>query len=481
MQYEETLLIQQSKPGCTAFDFKLTEIPEIKPDFPIPEHLLRKIPPKLPEVSEPVLFRHFIRLSQQNYALDTNIYPLGSCTMKYNPRLNEYLANIEHFKNLHPLLDTDYCTSALKIMTGLQKFLCEISGLHACTLQPAAGAHGELTALLILRKYLQKNAPHKDTIIIPDSAHGTNPASAAMAGFKIKKCDSDENGLLTPEAVKKQIDENTAGIMITNPNTLGIFEPEIRKIADLIHENGAYLYLDGANMNAIQGIVKPADMGVDLMHFNLHKTFATPHGGGGPGAGPVCVTERFTPYLPNPQIRLVDGQPQRFDSPDSIGKMRAFNANFLVALRAYATILALGKQNIPKAAQLAVLNANYIFHRLKDIYQPAHTLKHCLHEAVFSDRTFKIKAKTAEIAKRLIDFQIHPPTCYFPINVPGAMMIEPTETEPIESLDNFIETMRTIFDEINSDPTILQNAPTNAFRKKIDELTPARNPVLKHS
>ena len=432
----------------------------------------------LPEASELEVMRHYKELSDKNFCIEKGFYPLGSCTMKYNPKVNEVLAVLEGFTNLHPLQDDEDSQGTLKLMYKLQEALKTVTGMDAVTLQPAAGAHGELCGMMIVKKYFEKIGQSRKNVIIPDSAHGTNPASAAMCGFNIVEIKSNEKGLVDIDALKNVLDENIAAIMLTNPNTLGLFEENILEISKLVHEKGALLYYDGANMNAIMGYTNPKLMGFDIVHLNLHKTFSTPHGGGGPGAGPVCVVEKLKDFLPIPVIKFNGTKYYRdYSSKNSIGKMKAFYGNFSVLVKAYAYILLMGKE-LKQVSANAVLNANYMMHKLKEYYELPYDRK-CMHEFVLSGEKQKEQGvNTLAIAKRLMDSNFHPPTVYFPLIVHEAIMIEPTESETKERLDDFINTMIEIAKEIESDPESLLKHPINTPVKKVDETLAARKPDL---
>ncbi len=428
----------------------------------------------LPEISELEVMRHYKELSDKNFCIEKGFYPLGSCTMKYNPKVNELLASLDGFAQLHPLQDDEDAQGSLKLMYNLQEALKEVTGMDAITLQPAAGAHGELTGMMIVQKYFETIGQDRKNVIIPDSAHGTNPASAAMCGFNIVEIKSNEKGLVDLEALKAVLDDNTAAIMLTNPNTLGLFEEDILEISKLVHEAGGLLYYDGANMNAIMGHTNPKLMGFDIVHLNLHKTFATPHGGGGPGAGPVGVVEKLKDFLPVPTIAF-DGEKyyRNFDVKNSIGKVKAFYGNFSVLIKAYAYILMTGK-NLKDVSANAVLNANYMMNKLKEYYLLPHDRK-CMHEFVLSGDWQKEQGvNTLGIAKRLMDSNFHPPTVYFPLIVHEAIMIEPTESETKERLDEFIEAMIEIAKEIKEKPEEVLKHPLNTPVKKVDEVLAAR-------
>jgi len=445
----------------------------------IPSELLRKEPVGLPQLSELDVMRHYKELSDRNFCIEKGFYPLGSCTMKYNPKVNELLASLEGFANLHPLQSDEDSQGALELMYNLQEKLKYITGMDAITLQPAAGAHGELTGMMIIKKYFEdRGEAHRVKVIIPDSAHGTNPASAKMCGFEIVEVKSNEKGQVDIEALKPLLDETVAAIMMTNPNTLGIFEEKVLEISDLMHKNGSLLYYDGANFNAIMGWTNPALMGFDVVHLNLHKTFATPHGGGGPGAGPVGVVEKLKDFLPTPTIEFKDGKYSRnYNLPKSIGKVRSFYGNFGVLVRAYAYILMMGS-NLKLASADAVLNANYIKEKLKGAYDLPYD-EPCMHEFVLSgEKQHHQGVSTLGIAKRLMDSNCHPPTIYFPLIVHEAIMIEPTETESKEVLDNFIDTMLKIAKEIEENPQEVLKSPQSTPIKKVDETLAARQPNL---
>ncbi len=434
--------------------------------------------PDFPDLSEVDVVRHYTRLSQWNYGVDTGMYPLGSCTMKYNPKTHERQAALGGFANAHPLLPAAMSQGILALMYDLERYLAEITGLPVVTLQPSAGAHGELTGMMIVRAFHNDRGMPRHKILIPDTAHGTNPASCALCGFTPVPVASNEQGVLDPDTIEAVMDEDTAGIMITNPNTLGLFEENIKAIADIIHAKGGLVYVDGANMNAMMGIVSMGEIGVDLMHLNLHKTFSTPHGGGGPGAGPVCVSAALAPFLPVPRV-VKEGETftLSYDFPKSIGKIHAFYGNVGVLIKAYCYILSLGA-NLKKVSQLAVLNANYVKERLKGTFHLPYD-RPCMHECVFTDKWQEgHKITTLDIAKRLIDYGFHPPTIYFPLVVHGAIMIEPTETESKETLDRFIETCETIATEAGRTPETLREAPTKSKVRRLDETLAARHPHL---
>jgi len=435
--------------------------------------------PDFPDLSEMDVVRHYTRLSQWNFGVDTGMYPLGSCTMKYNPKANERQATLPGLSTAHPLLPAGLNQGALKLMFDLGKHLAEITGMDVTTLQPAAGAHGELTGMLLIHAFHKTKGSERSKIIVPDTTHGTNPASAALCGYEPVVVDSDEKGILSLEAISRLMDEDTAGIMITNPNTLGLFEENIREIAQIVHSKDGLVYCDGANLNAVMGVVKMGDIGVDVMHLNLHKTFSTPHGGGGPGSGPVCVKSHLEPFLPVPRVAEKEGKyVLSEDYPESIGRVLAFYGNFGVMVKAYCYILSMGPENLKKASQLAVLNANYVKEKLKGTLHLPYD-RPCMHECVFSDKyQMDNKVSTLDMAKRLMDYGFHPPTVYFPLVVHGAIMVEPTETECKEDLDQFIETFEAVAKEAIDDPDLLHQAPKNCKVRRLDETMAARRPCL---
>ncbi|BBO77190.1 glycine dehydrogenase [Desulfosarcina widdelii] len=471
--FNEPLLWEKGSPGRTGISLPRRDVEKA----PLDEKLVGD-GPDFPDLSEPDVIRHFTKLSQWNFGVDSGMYPLGSCTMKYNPKTNERQAAIPGFAGAHPLLPESLSQGALTLMFDLQHFLGEITGLPAVTLQPAAGSHGELTGMLIFAAYHKNKGKPRSKVLIPDTAHGTNPASAALCGFKPVAVQSGPDGVLLPETVADLMDEETAGIMITNPNTLGLFESNIRQVADIVHAKGGLVYGDGANMNAIMGIVDVGDIGVDVLHLNLHKTFSTPHGGGGPGAGPVCVTEELEPFLPVPRV-VKDGDRYRLDEdcPLSVGKVHAFHGNFGILVRAYSYILSLGRQ-LKQVSQYAVLNANYIKESLKGHYHLPYD-RPCMHECVFTDKhQQEYHVATLDIAKRLMDHGFHPPTIYFPLVVSGAIMIEPTESESKETLDLFIEALKQIAEEARTCPECLHESPQFPKVRRLDETAAARHPCL---
>lgn len=431
-----------------------------------------------PDLSELEVVRHYTRLSQWNYGVDGGMYPLGSCTMKYNPKVNEKLAAVPGFASGHPLVPDHLTQGALRLIFELEHFLAEIAGMDAVSVQPAAGAQGELAGMLIIFAYHNGQGGRRTKIIVPDTAHGTNPASAALCGFQPVNVKSNEQGILSGEAIAAVMDEDVAGIMITNPNTLGLFEENILEIAEIVHSKGGLVYCDGANMNAVMGIVSAGDIGIDILHLNLHKTFSTPHGSGGPGSGPICVRSHLEPFLPVPRVIQ---EKDRFwlseNFPKSIGKLHAFYGNFGVMIKAYSYILSMGSE-LKKASQLAVLNANYIKERLREVLHLPYD-RPCMHECVFTDKFQREnKVTTLDIAKRLMDYGFHPPTIYFPPVVSGAIMIEPTETESKEDLDLFVEALKAVAAEAHDDPQLLHSAPTRCKVKRMDEVEAARHPCL---
>jgi len=441
--------------------------------------------PELPQLYELDVVRHYTRLSQWNFGVDSGMYPLGSCTMKYNPKTNEVQAARQGFASAHPLAGEEFSQGALKLMYDLEQALGEITGFPAVTLQPAAGAHGELAGILMFHAYHEKKGRQRSKIIIPDTAHGTNPASASLCGYASVSVKSGEKGILEPEAVAAIMDEDTAGIMITNPNTLGLFEENIKEICEIVHAKGGLVYGDGANMNAIMGIVKPGDLGIDVLHLNLHKTFSTPHGGGGPGCGTVSVVKELIPFLPVPRIeknrtgKQLDTYKFVTDCPDTIGRMHTFYGHFGVMVRAWAYILSMGPKGLKDASTLAVLNANYIKESLKDTLNLPYD-RPCMHECVFNDKfQQEHHITTMDMAKRLLDYGFHPPTVYFPLVVDAAFMVEPTETESKENIDQFIDAVKAIAAEARENPELLKKAPLLTKVTRLDEVAAARKPCLR--
>lgn len=472
--FREPLLWEKSKRGRCGIS-----IPDQDVEHSLLDSDLVGALPELPELYELDVVRHFTRLSQWNFGVDSGMYPLGSCTMKYNPKTNEVQAARPGFAKAHPLADSDLSQGALKLMYFLENYLAEISGMAATTLQPAAGAHGELAGMMVIHAFHGKNGRQRKKILIPDTAHGTNPASAALCGYEPINIKSSSLGILTPETVAEVMDEDTAGIMITNPNTLGLFEENLKKICDIVHGKGGLVYGDGANMNAVLGIVRPGDLGMDVVHYNLHKTFSTPHGGGGPGSGPISVVKKLESFLPGNRIEK-DAKGFFFETkrPDSIGRMLTFYGHFGILVRAYSYIRSLGPDGLKRVSELAVLNANYIKEMLKEtLYLPYD--RPCMHECVFSDKKQEpFKVTTLDMAKRLMDYGFHPPTIYFPLVVHGAIMIEPTETESKETIDKLIAAFKSIAKEARENPEIVKSAPSLTRVKRLDEVSAARKPCL---
>ncbi|HLW17260.1 MAG TPA: aminomethyl-transferring glycine dehydrogenase subunit GcvPB [Actinomycetota bacterium] len=475
---DEKLVFELSRPGRRAFSMPTLDVPAA-PKEAIPKQLSRKKPPMLPEVAERDLVRHYTRLSQRNYGIDLGFYPLGSCSMKYNPKLAEDVAAMPGFRRLHPLQPESQIQGALRLLVELEQALCAVTGMEAVTFQPAAGAHGELTGLLIMRAFHEHNNDQRKRVIIPDSAHGTNPASVRLAGYEVSEVASDRRGLVDLDALEKLIGPDVAGLMITNPNTLGLFEENIERIAKMIHSVGGLLYYDGANLNAIVGRCRPGDMGFDIVHMNLHKTFATPHGGGGPGAGPLSVSARLAPFLPSPRPAF-DASSGRYVWAEgdgrSIGRVHSFHGNFGILARASSYVRALGADGLRHVSDYAVLNANYLSAKLTDAYELAFPDSQPMHEFVLTARKQKARgARAMDVAKRIIDYGFHPPTVYFPLVVDEAMMVEPTETESIETLDAFSDAMHTVDREIDENPHALHEAPLTAPVSRPDEARAARD------
>ena len=476
----EGLIFEKSSPGKFAWRLPPLDVPEVD-TAKLLGPAERKDLGHMPEVSEIEIIRHFTRMSTWNYAIDLGMYPLGSCTMKYNPRVNEVVSRLDGLANGHPYQPENVSQGALKILKTLSDCLIDITGMDAITLQPAAGAHGEFTGLLLVRAYQQSKGHARKKILIPDSAHGTNPATAATVGYAVENLKSNSQGMVDVAALASQMNEDVAALMLTNPNTLGVFEQEIHKIADIMHAKGGLLYMDGANMNALVGKVRPGDFGVDLMHLNLHKTFSTPHGGGGPGSGPVAVKKILEPYLPTPVvITKPDGTLGfEYNRPQSVGRVRAFYGNFGMFVRALAYTLANGPDGLRQTTEDAVLNANYIRKGLEGAYDLPYSTP-SMHEVVFSDKLQAKKGvKTMDIAKRLIDYGFHPYTTAFPLIVPGALMIEPTESESKEEMDLFIDAMKSIAEEVEEDPEMVLAAPHTTRVSRLDEVAAARKPVLR--
>ncbi len=476
MSFPEPLLFEISRKDRTGFSF-----PSNEKKRPVPAHLKRTKAARLPELSEPEVVRHFTRLSQWNFSIDTNFYPLGSCTMKYNPRVNEEVARYTGFAHVHPYQPVETVQGCLQLMYELQNALTEISGMDAVTLQPAAGAHGELTGILMIRAYLASKGNPRQKILIPDAAHGTNPATSSMANYKVVQIKAGKEGRLTAAMVEQAMTDEVAALMLTNPNTLGLFEEEIHAITKIVHDRGGLVYGDGANMNALMGKARPGDMGIDLLQYNLHKTFTTPHGGGGPGSGPVVVKKFLEPFLPIPRV---EKEGERFiltdRHPQSIGRVRSFYGNFGMLVRAYTYIREMGPDGLQRATELAVLNANYIRARLQPHYHLPFE-RGTMHEVVFSDKKQKESGVTTmDIAKRLMDYGFAPPTIYFPLVVFGALMIEPTETETKATLDQFCDAMITIAQEAKENPDLLHKAPHTTKLRRLDEAKAARELKLRY-
>ena len=476
----EPLLFEISSPGKRAWQLPPLDVPEVDDAAALGAANVRAGIDGFPEVSEVEAIRHFTRLSTWNYSIDLGLYPLGSCTMKYNPRINEQVARIEGLAWAHPYQPEPLAQGAMEIMAQLEAALAEITGMDAVTLQPAAGAQGELTGLLVIRALLESRGNPRKKILIPDSAHGTNPATAAIAGYAVQNIPSNERGMVDLAVLDRVVDQDVAALMVTNPNTLGVFEQNIVRAAELLHARGALVYMDGANMNALVGVARPGDFGIDVMHLNLHKTFSTPHGGGGPGAGPVAVKKELEPFLPLPRLKQQDGR-WTFDyhRPHSLGRVKAYYGNFGVVVRALAYIMAHGGDGLKRATMDAVLNATYIRALLEPYYELPHQAP-TMHECVFSDaRQAARGVKTGDIAKRLIDYGFHPYTVSFPLIVHGALMIEPTETESKRELDLFVEALIDIAREAEEDPQLVTSAPHSTRTSRVDEVTAARKPVLR--
>lgn len=474
--YYDKLIFEISNPGRKGYSLPKSEFKTNT----ISSHLLRSEEPVLPEVSELEAVRHYTNVSFKNFGIEKGFYPLGSCTMKYNPKINQDLSNMLAF-NIHPYTPDKGAQGVLEVYYETQRILSELSGLHTFTLNPYAGAHGELIGLMIIKMYHQKRNDLKRTkIIVPDSAHGTNPATASVAGFDVVEVKSNHDGTVNVAALKEALNDEIAGIMLTNPNTIGIFEKDILEIAELVHEAGGLLYYDGANFNPILGLARPGDMGFDIMHINLHKTFSTPHGGGGPGSGPVGVVEHLVEFLPKPVVKKVDNMYKvEFDNDTTIGQISHFYGNIGVVLKAYSYLLTIGKENFENIGKYSVLNANYIKESLKDDYLlPIEGI--CKHEFVFDGLKDKsTHVTTLDVAKRLLDYDVHPPTIYFPLVIKEALMIEPPETESKATIDNFIEIMRKVAEEARTNPELVKGAPYNTVVKRLDEATAARNPIVK--
>ncbi|HVW19144.1 MAG TPA: aminomethyl-transferring glycine dehydrogenase subunit GcvPB [Solirubrobacteraceae bacterium] len=483
-------IFEKGAPGRRAFACPQLDVPAVDPEAVLPARFRRREPPRLPEVSEPELVRHYVRLSKRNFDLDSGFYPLGSCTMKHNPRLHERVAALPGHARLHPLQHPSRAQGALELMWSLERALAEIAGLPHVSLQPSAGSHGELAGVLLTRAYLaDRGEGHRSRVLTPDSAHGTNPATVTMAGYQVVKVATNADGGVDLDDLRAKADGDVACLMLTNPNTLGIFDPNIEEIAEIVHDVGATLYYDGANLNAIMGITRPGDMGFDIVHFNLHKSFTQPHGGGGPGSGPIAVSDRIAPYLMNPRIvRDGDGT---FDLRDvaekSIGRLRGFQGNYGCFVRAYAYIRSLGAEGLRDASEVAVLNANYLLARLLALgaleLLPLAFGELCMHEFVLSGGPMRreLEIRTLDLAKRLLDHGFHPPTVYFPLLVDEALLIEPTETETRETLDAFAEAIAAILREAAEDPEVARTAPHTTPVRRLDEAGAAKHPVLRQA
>ncbi|MEH7276280.1 aminomethyl-transferring glycine dehydrogenase subunit GcvPB [Neobacillus vireti] len=479
---DQALIFESSTPGRIGYSLPEMDVPELDLSSLLPEGYLRSEEPELPEVSELDIMRHYTALSRRNHGVDSGFYPLGSCTMKYNPKINENVARFNGFAHVHPLQDESSVQGALELLYDLQQHLIEITGMDEVTLQPAAGAHGEWTGLMMIRAFHEANGDLKRTkVIVPDSAHGTNPASATVAGLETITVKSNEFGLVDLDDLRRVVGEDTAALMLTNPNTLGLFEENIVEMAEIVHAAGGKLYYDGANLNAVLSKARPGDMGFDVVHLNLHKTFTGPHGGGGPGSGPVGVKADLIPYLPKPIItKRGEEYVFDYDRPQSIGRVKPFYGNFGINVRAYTYIRSMGPDGLKAVTEYAVLNANYMMRRLAEYYDLPFD-KHCKHEFVLSGRRQKkLGVRTLDIAKRLLDFGYHPPTIYFPLNVEECIMIEPTETESKETLDSFVDIMIQIAKEVEENPEIVQEAPHTTVVGRMDEATAARKPILRY-
>jgi len=477
----DRLIFEKTHEGRRGYSIPAQDVPSTPVERSVPAELVRREIAGFPEVSENNLVRHYTRLSTWNYGVDTGMYPLGSCTMKYNPKVNEAAARLGGFGGLHPLAPECAAQGALRIMHELQELLGEITGLPSVTLQPAAGAHGELTGMMMIRKRLEdRDGRARSLVLIPDSAHGTNPSSAHFCGYEVREIRSGDRGNLSTDALAEAMTGDVAALMLTNPNTLGMFEDEIVKAAAIVHAKGGLVYCDGANMNALVGKARPGDFGMDVMHLNLHKTFSTPHGGGGPGSGPVVAVREMQPHLPAPVVvKAGDRFRLDFDRPKSIGRVKAFHGNFGMLVRAYAYIRALGPDGLRATAENAVLNANYARVRLRERYEVPYDRVN-MHEVILSDhRQNAHGVTTLDIAKRLIDYGFHPPTIYFPLVVHGAIMVEPTESEGVDELDRFVDAMFAIADEAERDPELLKRAPVTTRRSRFDEAAAARKPILR--
>lgn len=485
IQFREPPIFERGASGRSGASIAALDVPDVDPKECFGS-LSRREAAGLPEVSEPEAFRHFVRLSQWNFCIDSQLYPLGSCTMKYNPKVNEWAARIPGFARLHPMAPDELAQGSLELMWHLQQMLCEVSGMDGCSLQPSAGAQGELTGLMMMRAFHQAAGRSPRKVLIPESAHGTNPASCSLNGLVAVKIEKNADGVVHPEEVLRAIDRESqggdlCGLMITNPNTLGIYETHLPSVVRLVHDRGGLVYGDGANTNAIMGVARPGDVGMDVIHINLHKTFTTPHGGGGPGSGPVCFKRHLEPFQPSPAVvRRGDIFSLDYDRPQSIGRVRAFHGNVGMFVRAYAYIREMGGEGLLMASTLAVLNARYLWAKLKDHYR-APVSQPCMHEVVLSDSDLEKETgvKTLDVAKRLLDYGFHAPTVYFPLVVPGALMIEPTETETKETLDEFVAAMVAILGEARETPELVKDAPHHTVVSRLDEARAARSPRLR--
>jgi glycine dehydrogenase subunit 2 len=476
------LIFEISREGRVGSSLPVSDVDTVDFKDKLPKHLIRDLPAELPEVSELQLVRHYTALSNKNHGIDNGFYPLGSCTMKYNPKINEDVARLEGFSRIHPYQPTETVQGALEVLYELQEELAVITGMDAVTLQPSAGAQGEWTGLMMVKAYHKQKGEVRTKVLVPDSAHGTNPASASVAGYETITIPSNEHGLVDLEELKKHVDENTAALMLTNPNTLGLFEKEILEIAKVVHEAGGLLYYDGANANAILGKTTPGQMGFDIVHLNLHKTFTTPHGGGGPGAGPVGVKEKLIPFLPIPRVEKVnDEYVLDVNQPLSIGRVKGYYGNFGILLRAYTYIRTMGAEGLRQVSESAVLHANYMRKKLEPYFDAPYS-QVCKHEFVLSgSRQKKLGVRTLDMAKRLLDFGYHPPTIYFPLNVEECLMIEPTETESKETLDAFCDVMIQIAKEVEENPGVVLDAPHTTVIGRLDEVQAARQPILRYT
>ncbi|HNX69369.1 MAG TPA: aminomethyl-transferring glycine dehydrogenase subunit GcvPB [Candidatus Omnitrophota bacterium] len=479
---DDRLSFEKSRPGRRGVDLPKERFCAADPLGNVPQNLKRQGPALFPEMSEPEVVRHFINLSRKNFSVDTHFYPLGSCTMKYNPKVNEWAARQEKFTALHPLQSQETTQGMLEILWGLEESLKEISGMDRFTMQPAAGAHGELTGMMLVRAYhASRGDAHRTKVLVPDSSHGTNPASAALLGYHVVEVKSNSHGCVDLEDLKRHLDEHVACLMLTNPNTLGLFEKNILEITRLVHEKGGLLYYDGANLNPLLGIARPGDMGFDIIHINLHKTFSTPHGGGGPGSGPVGVKKHLVPFLPSPLVgKTKDGYVWEKRSPQSVGRVKSFHGNIGVIIRAYAYLRSIGREGLRQVSEAAILNANYLRVKLKDTFCVA-VNDPCLHEFVLNLSAFGAQGVHAgDIGKRLLDLGFHAPTVHFPLVVAEALMIEPTETETQETLDQFVSAMKQIAREIETDPAIVKNAPHTLPVRRPNDVLAARKPILSY-